>query len=67
MVDLYVKNRVLYHASRGLNPFQISRALSEEGIVYSRVSEWVLLRKFKESQSIARNPDLGCIQKSHRG
>ena len=56
MVDEYVKRRALYHAAKGLKPSAISRALADEGLVYSQKSVWTLLRKFRKSHST--NEDL---------
>ena len=59
MVNIYARKRAIYLASRGLNPAQISRVLATEGISYSRVSVWYLLKKFAASGSEARKSGSG--------
>ena len=55
----YVHQRALHYAAEGLNPSAISSALTAEGLKYSRRSVWTLLRKLRESRSIARKPGSG--------
>ncbi len=56
---VYIKQRVLYHATQGLNASAISRELVEEGICYSRTAVWAFLRKFRETHNVARRPGSG--------
>ena len=61
MVDnnLYKKERVVFYAAQGLHAAAISRALANEGIMYSATSISRVLMKLSNGQSIARKPGPG--------
>ena len=56
---LYIKQRAVFYAAKGLNATAISKALSKEGLTYSPKSVSLLLRKLREGQTIVRKPSTG--------